>query len=155
LRKLTDFKRYEESPFEADIKKGHKSVVSSHIGETYSKLTGELIHDRVSLVVSKSLDRSEFVKMFTGNINLFFAIGESEIKVFFHLLKNMEMNTGKAKFYMDCCKDDTGYSKVSVYKAMGLLCSKSFIARSLYSHYYWINPSIAFNGSRMSIKINS
>ena len=154
MKKLTDFKKYEESPFSADIKKGNKSIVSSDIGETFSKFTGELISDRVSLVVSKSVDRSEFVKMFTGNINLFFSIGESEIKVFFHLLKNMEMNSGKARFYMDACKRNTGYSKVSVYSALGLLCSKTFIARSMYSHYYWINPSIAFNGSRMSIKVN-
>ncbi len=154
MKKLTDFKKYEESPFEADIKKGNKSIVASDIGETFSKITGELISDRVSLVVSKSIDRSEFVKMFTGNINLFFAIGESEIKVFFYLLKNMEINTGKAKFYMDVCKQETGYSKVSVYKAMGLLCSKKFIARSMYSYYYWVNPSIAFNGSRMTIKAN-
>ena len=154
MRKLTDFKKYEESPFEADIRKGKKSIVASDIGETFSKITGELISDRVSLVVSKSIDRSEFVKMFTGNINLFFSIGESEIKVFFHLLKNMEINTGKAKFHMNVCRDETGYSKVSVYKAMGLLCSKNFIARSMYSYYYWVNPSIAFNGSRMTIKAN-
>ena len=100
MKKLTDFKKYEESPFEADIKKGKKSIVASDIGETFSKITGELISDRVSLVVSKSIDRSEFVKMFTGNINLFFSIGESEIKVFFYLLTNMEINTGKAKFHI-------------------------------------------------------
>ena len=149
--KLSDFKKYETSPFNADIKKRNKQVVSKRVGEAYNTITGEMLSDNVSLVVSKAVDRSEFIKMFTGNLGLFFDISESEIKMFFYLLSNLEINTGKAKFNVYDCKKSTGYSKVSVYKALGLLCASNFIARTMVTHYYWINPSIAFNGSRMSI----
>jgi len=150
--KLSDFEKHEVSPFSAKIKKRNKQIMSRRMGEAYNTFTGELMSDNVSLVISKAMDKTEFVKMFTSNIDLFFEISESEIKMFFYLISNMEINTGRARFNIHDCKKVTGYSKVSIYRALGLLCSDNFVARTLMTQYYWVNPSIAFNGSRMSIK---
>lgn len=139
-------------PFIPDIEKRNKSVVASRVGEVYSQVTGELISDNVSLVVHKAIDKSEFVKLFCSGIDFMFNLRESEFKVFFYLLKNLQMNTGKAWFDMDECMEVTGFGKIWIYKALGCLCEKKFIARTNNKCFYWINHSIAFNGSRLFIK---
>jgi len=143
--------KYEFNPFDSDVTLGNKSISASRIGEAYNTLTGELISDNVKIVITKSVDRSEFVKLFIKQIQLFFEIEGLEIKVFLYLAINLEIDSGKSKFdVLECCKS-IGYTKPSVYRALGLLCKKGFIARTNQSYYYWVNPSIAFNGSRMSI----
>lgn len=148
---LKGFPKLETSPFTVDIKKGTRPVVSSHIGETYHSLTGELLSDNVKIVVSKTLDRSEFIKLFTANLQVFIKISKSEIAVFFYLIKDLQVNTGKTKFDISDCEKFTSLSKPTIYQSLGGLCQKEFIARTPKSYYYWVNPNIAFNGSRMSI----
>lgn len=150
--KLADFDKYNASPFDAKIKKRNKQVVSKQVGEAYSSVTGELLSNNVSLVVHKPMDRSEFIKLFTSNLSMFFKINESEFKVFIYMLQNLEINTGRARFNIHDCIKDTGYSKVTTYRAIAGLCQNEFVARTLMPYYYWINPSIVFNGNRMSIQ---
>ena len=149
--KLSEQTKYETTPFAADIKKGTKSVQASKIGEIYHTVTGEMIADKVSLVVSKSIDRSEFIKLFTSSIALFMSIEASEIKVFLYLLQGLEMNTGKSTFDINQCATETDYEKPTIYAALGGLCQKQFIARTNKSCFYWVNPDIAFNGARLSL----
>jgi hypothetical protein len=62
------------------------------------------------------------------------------------------MNTGKAYFDLKDCMNKTDFEKTWIYKALGGLCKAKFIARTSHTNYYWINHSIAFNGSRLSIQ---
>lgn len=148
---MSSLPRFEQSPFTPEIRKGNKPIVASRIGETYSSLTGELISDNVKVVVTKSMDRSEFVKFFTKQLSLLIEIDPSEIKVFLYLCKNLSKDTGKARFNMDDVRELTGYTKPTIYRALSKLCQRQFIAKTMTSKNYWVNSSIAFNGSRMSI----
>lgn len=150
--KLSDFKKYENTPFSVEIKTRKKSVSSSQIGEVYNTVSGELISDNVSIIVSKAVDKEEFVKLFHKGIRKLFGLKGSDIKVLLYLIGNLEMNTGKSFFDRKECKEQTGYEKAWLYSSLARLCDKGFIARSDSPSYYWINPSVAFNGSRLQIQ---
>ena len=151
MAKLSDFQKHDITPFDVDFQKRNKSVTSKKIGGVYNQFTGELISENVSIVVQKAVDKSEFVKVFSENIALFFEISECEIKVFFYLMLNLHMNKGKSFFDLNSCMQITGYTKSWIYKALANLLEKQFIARSTHTNYYWINHGIAFNGSRLTI----
>ena len=150
--KLSDYEKHSKNPFDAKIKKRNGQVVSKQVGEAYSSMTGELLSNNVSLVVHKPIDRSEFIKLFTSSLSMFFTINESEFKVFIYMLQNLEINTGRARFHLHDCMKETNYSKVTTYRAIAGLCEKQFAARTTMPYYYWINPSIVFNGNRMIIE---
>jgi len=144
--------KHEVSPFVVDIKKRKKSVVSSNVGSIYSNVSGELISENVAITVQKAIDKSEFVKLFTKDISRFLQIKTSEIAVFLYLTKNLQMNNGRAFFDLQECKRFTGFQKAWVYKSLSALCKNGFIARTKNNSYYWVNPSIVFNGSRLFIE---
>lgn len=149
---LRQYKKYNESPFAVDIKTRNRNIVASKIGSVYSHVSGELISDNVAITVQKSMDRAEFLKFFKVGIAPLIQMKNNEMKVFLYLVRGLQTNTGKAFFDMNDCILLTGFKKAWIYKSLAELCGHKFIARTEVKCYYWVNPTIVFNGSRLSIQ---
>lgn len=155
--KLSDYPSHTENPFitnalqtiEDNTKKVRKyfsadkivlDVVNSNTGET------EAFQNFVKYI---DVDHEQFSKLYLSNIQSFFDLSKSAIKVFCFIQTILKPNTDTFNFYLDECKEFTQLSTASVYKALAELVRSEFIARGKKDIVYYINPMIFFNGDRV------
>jgi len=99
----------------------------------------------------KKVDKAQFAKIYLSNLSSLFDLSKTGIRVLSYIIKSVKPNSDWFLFEVIDCMEDTGYkSEKSVWKGMGELLQSKFIARSDRSYKYFINPTIFFNGDRIS-----
>lgn len=143
-----------KSPYKVDkprVKKRVKMLaVSENTLEVVNRETGEVV--KASPYVGKrSLeDVGEFIKLYEPKRLL--ELSYCELCVFVYGLGCLDFD-GKFEFSFDACHEVTGLSKKSVYIGQRGLIEKDFIRRESRGRY-WVNPNIAFRGSRRELLDN-
>lgn len=99
---------------------------------------------------NKVVDSEQFAKFFFAGFKAFFDLKPASIKVFGYILKQLKPNQDSFRFYVDECCEETGYVKMTVYRALGELCAAEIIARGKDERDYFINPMVVFNGDRVT-----
>ncbi|KAB4316819.1 hypothetical protein GAO43_29965, partial [Bacteroides thetaiotaomicron] len=110
---------------------------------------GEILGNSV-FIRNKAVDTESFAKFFLAGFKAFFDLKPASIKVFKYILGQLKPNQDSFMFFMDECKEETGYSEVSIFRALGELCSAEIIARGRADIEYYINPMCVFNGDRVT-----
>ena len=104
------------------------------------------------------VDSETFIKMYTSNLSNFFDLSSSAIKVLVILLKEIqEYSKDRAEVYISydqvkiyCQNENKKLSQPTFSRGIKELINNKFIAKSIKgSGWYWINPSIIFNGDRV------
>lgn len=155
--KLSDFPPHTENPFAVRA----MEVIDEHTTRTRKYFSAEkVILDVVNTNTGEvegvqnftkyvEVDNEQFSKLFLGNIQNFFDLGKTTIKVFCYIQTKLKPNSDQFIFYLDECKEYTKLSSASVYKGLAELLKNEFIARGKKDIVYYINPMIFFNGDRV------
>lgn len=158
-RKLSDFELNKENPFakQALVNIGSALVSKSVKGTNKDESAilkavdgnGEILGNSV-FIRNKAVDTESFAKFFLAGFKAFFDLKPASIKVFKYILGQLKPNQDSFMFFMDECKEETGYSEVSIFRALGELCGAEIIARGRADIEYYINPMCVFNGDRVT-----
>jgi hypothetical protein len=153
--KLTGYESNRVSPFLDDtlqhIEKGEKTLL-------FGQKNPDLIIDSNSQVKGHSLfarkvtvDKAKFMKVFMTGLTNWFDLSKAGIKVFAYVANQVQPNRDTFIFDLDDCKEFTGYSaKNSILSGLAELVENKFIARGPAFNIYYINPTVFFNGDRLT-----
>lgn len=150
---------YRENPFLTEttaiatrrkrvVVRGGKAIVDTATGE---------VEDVAEVVMVQKVDSEQFVKVFTQNLKLFFDLTPGTMKLLQVLLHQVQRapNTDRVMLNMAIMEDyftGTGQeamSKASFHRAVKELIEKQFIAETVLTGLYFINPNLFFNGDRV------
>jgi len=156
-KKITDHQTNEVSPFIEEtvehVKKGKKTIymgtrrgteviVDSETGE----ITGHAIFAK-----RVSYDKGEFRKVYVDSIAAFFDLSRPALKVFGFIISEIKTDTDLVFLNVKRCKEATGYASTkAINTGLSELMDNKFIARGSQNHMYYINPTIFFNGNRVT-----
>ena len=144
--------RYETSPFLDSLvvqTRGRRVTVAA--GSTLiDAQTGE-ISGVTEIAQVVEVDKEEFVKLFTRDLAIWFDLKRAGLRCFGALLSIVQQEVGRDLVYFDHASKlvkPFGMSKQTFYRGIEELIEKKFIARHKSVGWYFINPSLFFNGNR-------
>ena len=153
--KITDFVLNEGNPFlpatVVHVEKGEKTLL-------FGQKNPDLIIDSDSQVKGHSLfarkvtvDKAKFMKVFMSGLTNWFDLSKPAIKVFAYIAETLEPNRDSVEFSLEKCKAFTGFkAQKTILSALAELAANQFIARGPHPYKYFINPTIFFNGDRLT-----
>ena len=160
-KKLTDYPQNEHNPF---AEKAVQEIQSTKKRQTIKPPKNESGENKYWVIdesgnkVAESVfvretevDPEQFAKIFLGGLLNFWDISPRGIRVFTYILK--QLRPGKDSFYFstDECMKFTRYkTRGLVTSGLAELIGAGLIARSTDSIIYFLNPSLLFNGSRIT-----
>lgn len=148
---------YKENPFwdvtQVEIGKKKVTIAGGFVADTD---TGEGVH-HAGIHRIEEVDEDKFVKIFTQNIKAFFDLSAPSLKVLqivMLAIQNNKDNDGIWLSWFDAEEQsqllELGISKTTFHRGLKEMLEKGFIAESEKPNYYFINPHLFFNGSRMT-----
>lgn len=160
---LTDFSKNRENPFlkQTIVNLGKYLGMQSKMGQAEEEKAvlkavddnGEILGNTV-FVQNKVVDRETFAKVFYQGFAAFSDMKPSYMKVFQYIIEQLHKDSDKFYLYLDDVIEQTGLSKMTIYRALGNLCEREIIARGRTEYEYFINPMFVFNGSRVTFVNN-
>ena len=159
IAKMSKSIKYEENPFLVDNDEGIVKGMRVGTKGTIVAGTNDILLDSKtsevkahSVIISqKEVDRDKFVKIYLTEISALFDLSKTGIRMFSYVMQVLKIN--KATIYISV-QDAIDYchykTKSSVYKGLGELISNKIIAMSTRPNLWHINPSIIFNGDRVT-----
>lgn len=155
---IGDFPKYEENPFMLQtiehIERGQKSIIlgtekNSAIVDTQ---TGEVLANRL-FVRRIPTDKAGFVKVYISHLSKWlYNLSKPAIKLLAYVFEILPISKDKIFLDIDECKEYTGYSSAAtITKAIGELLSHEILARTKRTGWYYINPTVFFNGNRLTL----
>jgi hypothetical protein len=154
-RKVNEHSLNKANPFLDDtlqhIEKGEKTLL-------FGQKNPDLIIDSDSQVKGHSLfarkvtvDKARFTKVFMTGLSNWFDLSRAGIKMFAYVANQVGPNKDTFDVDFDDCKAFTGYKGTStILSALAELMENKFIARGPNPYKYYINPTIFFNGDRLT-----
>jgi len=98
------------------------------------------------------VDESQFIKLFTKDLAIWFDLNRAAMRVFGALLTVVQESAiGRDMVFFDVrskALEAFKISKATFYRGLDELIEKGFIARHLSPGWYFINPAMFFNGDR-------
>lgn len=161
MKTLSEFERNTENPFiKQAVEQVQKNIVkkyktASNTGEkailkAYDENTGEVL-GHTQFIRQIEVDEEQFAKLYLANFSAFFDLKPQAIKVFGYILTQLQPNQDVFYFDREDCMTYTGYkSDKSVFIGLASLLFNEIIARGKNEYKYFINPMVAFNGSRVT-----
>lgn len=133
------------------VEKGEKTLL-------FGQKNPDLIIDSDSQVKGHSLfarkvqvDKAKFMKVFMTGLSNWFDLSKAGIKVFAYIANQVEPNRDTFIFDIEDCRSFTGYkADKMIYGGLAELAENRFIARGSAFNIYYINPTIFFNGDRLT-----
>jgi hypothetical protein len=151
-------KRYETNPFVGNALSNSKSGVrritskDGHRMMVVSESSGEIVAP-AGFWQAEEVDRSQFVKLYVNGVKAFKELTGSGAKVFEVLYLEIQKNIGKDRVFLSFTWLDqavTPMSESTFMRGMKELISKSFIAETMTTGWYFINPDYLWNGDRLA-----
>jgi len=155
-KKITVFDTNKENPFLDDavmhIQKGTKTILmgSNKSDILIDSRTGEAKGHSV-FFKKTDVDKAQFAKVYISNLASFFGLSKAGIKIFGFVLSITKINKDYVDFDYSACMEFTGYkSKKAILTGLAELLENGFIARGKHTYHFFINPTIFWNGDRIS-----
>jgi predicted DNA-binding transcriptional regulator len=99
-----------------------------------------------------SVDEDQFIKLFTKDLAIWFDLNKSGMRVFAALLTVIQKEAIRRDLvYLDRTDEaieEFKIQKTTFFNGIEELLAKGFIARHVSSGWYFINPTMFFNGDR-------
>lgn len=161
---LTDFKMNRENPFakQTIVQMGNYLASKQIQGKNYDERsvllavdqnTGEPLGQTV-FMRTKMVDTETFAKVYQLGFQAFAELKPSVMRVFQYIIEQLKPNNDRFFLYVEDIMEVTGYTKMTVYRALGQLCAREIIARGSSNTDYFINPMYVFNGNRVTFITN-
>jgi len=150
---------YSENPFidqmldEIKIKHKTQSFKTSENTELVmmNLNDGEIVEKHTAVLKKIEVDETQFRKIYTSQIGALWNLSKAGIRLFSYLIEIMKPNDDRVFFDLDdCMKYCKWTSKPPIYKGLMELIDAKIIARTKHFNLYYVNPSIVFNGSRVT-----
>lgn len=147
---------YSKNPFwkPTEVKVGRKKVTIAG-GFVSKDDTGETVH-HAGIHRIEEVDETQFIKLFTKNLKVFFDLSPASQKVLQCVLHQLQKNPNGEGIYLpwfeveDYSREhELKISRSTFHRALREMLEKGFIAESENANFYWINPNLFFNGDRM------
>jgi len=154
-KKLYEYKLNKENPFLNEtlyhVEKGKKSVLfGNKEGDYIMDKEGEAVGHSV-FVKRIDVDKAQFAKIYINNLASWFELSKTGIRIFAYILNNLKPNNDNFIFSYESCMEYTGYkTRKSIADGIRELIENDFIARGINQYIYFINPTIFFNGDRIT-----
>lgn len=143
---------YTESPFMKDLTLSirQKRLTVARGSALIDQSTGEIQGvTEVSQVIP--VDETQFVKLYTANIGVFFDLSKAGLRVFCALMVAAQKHIGTDLIYLDLkvLPADCALSKQTFYRGLAELVENKFVAKHTSPNWYFLNPNLFFNGDRV------
>lgn len=148
---------YSKNPFwkPTEVKVGTRKVTIAG-GFVANGNTGEGMH-HAGIHRIEYVDEDQFVKLFTGNLTVFFNLSHTSQKLLHCLLDELQKHPNAEGIWLPwftvedfAAKTNLKISRTSFQRSLKEMLEKGFIAESENQNFYWINPHLFFNGDRMT-----
>lgn len=126
--------------------KGDKSVANYITSSATGEVTGE-----TALIRFKDVDTEQFTKLYSTKIKNFFSMPTSANLVFEYILTYLKKDQDQIYLYDN---DVVAYSKQSsksCLRGTQWLLENDIIARTIRPYWFFINPTLFFNGDRITL----
>ena len=164
LMNLKNFQNNKENPFakQTIVQMGNYLATRQVAGkndderavlQAYDENTGEMLGQTV-FMRTKMVDTETFAKVYQAGFSAFADLKPSVMKVFQYIVSQLKPDNDRFFLFVEDIVEATGYSKMTVYRALGHLCSREIIARGRGETDYFINPMYVFNGNRVTFITN-
>lgn len=159
--KYSDYEKNKENPFLKDaIEQINNRTVKKYRSATgtdkkavlqaVDSQTGEVL-GHTTFIRQIECDEEEFIKFYLRDFRVFFGLSEKAMRVFGYILTQLRPNSDEFVFIVEDCLNNTPYKgKNSIYSALAELISAEVIARGRSEVFFYINPMVIFNGSRVT-----
>lgn len=158
-KKISNYESFEENPFVEKAIEDIEIVKKTQIIRGKDRSEVKLIVDDKSGVVEGhtafmrfiEVDEEKFAKLYLSQLSVFWELSKPSIKVFSYIMTILIPKKDSFYFIMEDCIKYTQYStEKSVFDGLTGLIDAGIIARSNHHIKYYINPLVAFNGSRVT-----
>ena len=154
--KLYEYKLNTENPFLNEtayhIERGEKVILMGNKDKDLmiDKETGDVQAHSVFAKRVK-IDKAQFAKIYLGSLAAWFDLSKTGIRMFTYIVQMLKPNSDTFMLNYKKCMEQTGYkSKKSITSGLKELIENKFIARGENQYIYFINPTIFFNGDRIT-----
>lgn len=161
ITRFSDYEKNRENPFLKDaieqinnrtVKK-YRSATGTEkkaVLQAVDSQTGEVL-GHTTFIRQIECDEEEFIKFYLRDFRVFYGLSEKAIRVFGYILTQLKPNSDEFVFLIEDCLIHTIYkTKPSIYAALAELISAEVIARGRSEVFFYINPMVIFNGSRVT-----
>jgi hypothetical protein len=117
-----------------------------------SEVTGEVVAP-AGFWQAQEVDRTQFVKLYINGVKAFSDLSNAGTKVFAVLYSRVQENIGKDIISMSFPRIDQSMNpmaRATFNRGMTELIGKGFIAETVISGDYFLNPDYMWNGDRLS-----
>ena len=150
--------RYRENPFveaaSATTRTRAKKITNTSGDRlmVVSEQSGEIVAP-AGFWHTEEVDKTQFVKLYVNGVKAFKELTSAGTKVFELLYLGLQKNIGKDQIYLSFPSIDQAASPISeatFYRGMRELVDKGFIAESVETNIYFVNPDYLWNGDRLA-----
>lgn len=151
--------RYKENPFleaASSSTKTRAKKITNSAGDrlmVVSESSGEIVAPMAGFWHTEEVDKTQFVKLYVNGVKAFKDLTAAGTKVFELLYLSIQKNIGKDQVHISFNAIDQAVSPISeatFYRGMKELVSKGFVAESLMTNVYFVNPDYLWNGDRLA-----
>lgn len=159
-KKVSDFEEYEENPFlkqavaEINVSIKRRTIRPKKQGADTNLLLvnghGEE-YGEASFVHQKEVDEGEFTKLFKEGVARISGLSARGSKVWAYVCDQLKPGSTNIHFMFTQALAHTGYkTRANVVSGLAELLEGGILARSQEPSLYFINPTIMFNGNRLT-----
>jgi hypothetical protein len=157
-KKLTSAPIYDHNPFiddmvgELKIKRKTQILKASDNSNSVLLINNDGEHVGHSAFMRQlEVDEDKFAKIFISQLGALWDLKKTSLRVLTYILATVKPNTDIVYFdWKDCMEFCKLKSTKSVFDGLLGLINSKIIARTNKGYVYYINPSIVFNGSRVT-----
>jgi hypothetical protein len=154
--KLTNHGLNKINPFLNDtihhVDKGNKTVLIASKDPDLIVDSDGNVRGHSILARKVKVDRAQFMKVYHSGLSNWYDLSKASIKVFAYIANLLKPNSDSFDFDLEDCKTFTGYAaKNTILSAISELIDNKFIARGSNPYKYFVNPTIFFNGDRLTL----
>ena len=97
------------------------------------------------------VDEERFAKVYLSQFESFWDLSKPSIRVFGYIMSILKPNQDNIVIRVEKCLEYTKYKqRAMIISGLSGLVESGIIAKSVYENEYFINPLVAFNGSRVT-----
>lgn len=103
---------------------------------------------------TQEVDKTQFVKLYINGVKAFAELSGAGAQVFGFVYAELQKAPGKDMIYLnfhDIDQEITSISKATFMRGVKEILLKKFLAETLVSGRYFVNPDYIFNGDRLAI----
>lgn len=155
--KIKEYKTNKRNPFIGEtithVEIGNKMIMATHKDHDLLIGTNGDVKGHTVLAVKKKVDKAQFMKVYYEAFRSLYDLSKSALRVFGFIAEIVKDTPNKDTFMIDfeLCGNITNYSRKTINSALAELIGNKFIARGPNPYIYYLNPTVFFNGDRLTL----